>query len=152
MQLALLEAGVQGRICSPNLTALRTRQYQCGSVSVASQSIPLRRPECEAITATAQPSSSASLFPWASLVRGLPSLKLQPKPRTYGVRAEARGVGAYDKDAFTSEEEASRLAQVGSQRFCVSRFIFPSAGVFVFAVRFFPQTYFGGKFILPTLI
>lgn len=115
MQLALLEAGVQGRICSPNLTALRTRQYQCGSVSVASQSIPLRRPECEAITATAQPSSSASLFPWASLVRGLPSLKLQPKPRTYGVRAEARGVGAYDKDAFTSEEEASRLAQVSKR-------------------------------------
>jgi len=112
MQLGLLEACVQGRLCcSPNLTttssSLRLR-YVAGSSPVACL---VRRPANEIDVAAARGlSSSASLFSRLSVRGGLPAL---PKSRNGGFRVEASG--AYSKESFVSEGEANKLAQVSKR-------------------------------------
>lgn len=112
MQLGLLEACVQGRLCcTPNLTttssSLRLR-YVAGSSPVAQL---VRRPANKIDVAAARAlSSSASLFSRLSIRGGLPVL---PKSRNGGFRVEASG--AYSKESFVSEGEANKLAQVSKR-------------------------------------
>lgn len=112
MQLAC----VQARLCSsttPNLassSSLSRLRYGAGSPSVA-QLMPVRRLEIDAAATTRELSSSASLFSRLSVRGGLPALAVLPKSRNGGFRVEASG--AYSKEAFVSEGEASKLAQVG---------------------------------------
>lgn len=103
MQLGLLESCVQGRFCSPDLTSSRLRH---GAGARVAQLVPLRKLDGAGVAL----SSSASLFSRLSVRGGLPALKVQPRARNGGVRVEASG--AYSKEAFVSEGEASKLAQV----------------------------------------
>ena len=101
-------------LCSPNLTSLptvRLRHSGAGS-PVAAQGVPLR-PIDGTLAAQLASSASASLFSRLSLRGGgLPALKVQPQSRNGGLRVEASG---YSKEAFVSEAEASKLAQVRAQ-------------------------------------
>lgn len=112
MQTALLKSCVQGRLCSPNFSSSLGAQFRHGAGSLVAQQLPLRRSVGgEAITAAAaELSSSASLFSGLSVRSGLLASKVQPKAHVGGSRVRASG--AYSKDAFVNEREASTLAQV----------------------------------------
>lgn len=99
-------------LCNPNLTSLPTvRLRHSGAGSPAAQGVPLRPIDG---TLAAQLASSASLFSRLSLRGGgLPALKVQPQSRNGGFRVEASG--AYSKEAFVSEAEASKLAQISKR-------------------------------------
>ena len=94
--------------CSPNLTSLptiRLRYSGAGSLAAA-QGVPLRPIDG---TLAAQLASSASLFSRLSLRGGgLPALKVQSQSRNGRLKVEASD--AYNKEAFVSEVEASKLA------------------------------------------
>jgi hypothetical protein len=103
---------VRSGFCSPNLTSSPiVRLHHTGAGSPVAQAVPLQRIDG---TLAAQLASSASLFSRLSLRGGgLPALKVQPQSRNGGFRVEASG--AYSKEAFVSEAEASKLAQVRAQ-------------------------------------
>ena len=108
MQLGLLEAGMRGRICSPNLTSSRLRQG--AGCRPGAHLVPLRRSPSGARIAAVELSSSASLCSQLAARGGLLALPVLPKSRPGVVRVEASG--AYSREAFVSEGEASKLAQV----------------------------------------
>ncbi|KAG0613826.1 hypothetical protein M758_6G132100 [Ceratodon purpureus] len=111
MQLGLLEGCVQGKFCSPNLvSSSRIVRLRHGTGSPVALCMPLRRIDNDAAV---ELSSSASLFTRLSVRGGLPALKVQPKSRNGAVRVEASG--AYSKEAFVSEGEANKLAQVSKR-------------------------------------
>ena len=100
MQLGLL---VESRACMPNLHASLPR-LRYGVRSSPATPLLLQRANVVAVNL----SSSASLFSRLSVRGGL--LPLKGSRRINPVRAEASG--AYSKEAFVSEGEAGKLAQV----------------------------------------